>query len=858
MKKDKNTLLNQFATGLSALLALMTIVFVVLLMKYAAVSLTLTLLIALALFAIVGLVVLGVVFSVNNSHVLIRNIALGVTLILTVIVGYGMYYLYSVNTSVDQIIVDGSEKETVTVAFVVYDNKTLMDVDDIEASNKFGYINNVAFNEGNVLALEEIANKSIDAELVPYDTYNDLILGLFNKEIDIAALPNNYNEMFSENDGYQEYLDKTTIIHSYSKEVDTNGVDVVSKDITKEPFSLLIMGVDEKRADAIILATFNPQRMVVTMTNIARDSFVPISCYRNNQSDKINHARAVSRSCLIETVEDLMDTDIDFFVEVNFKGVVDIVDALGGLWLSSPVEFIGQSSSYDRGTYNVWVGEGYQQMDGEQVLAFARERHSMPDADFTRQANQKYIITELVSTLLATNDANKVLSVLKAAGINISTNLSLNQMTQLLNFGFEALNDTYVGKRNGSLIFNFISTGLVGYASSTYNEGLQLPLWIYKPYQGSIKDNVAIINRNLEITKTLKEYYKADFDIWFPHYEPTSYVPDTYDEVKVHEKLPDYMPKMVHGDKVWTLEMVNEWHNSRTSVNLTFKPIVAGDPLYNDAYQHHQVVDQSVRYGIKISNITSLEISYIQKDLDCSIPDNQGYFECSDNYVVPYFIGQSRASIDSWIAAHPNKSVNIVNVDNTSNISGVVYDKQMSGKIGQQSAAQYTKWDSIGNSITVYYFDTYKIKLNVSAVMALNGETSVKNWFTTNGWTAPSINTVFDPSAVGTVISVKLSNSAESLTTDDKYYDSDQKFNVTISKGSDVSKPLPDFTGMSIANVEAYMSEVGLSSAGVIKVMIDRPEGIDETYVGKIAEQSVPAGTTNYQLIKAMEIKIYQ
>ena len=140
--------------------------------------------------------------------------------------------------------------------------------------------------------------------------------------------------------------------------------------------------------------------MVVTMTNIARDSYVPISCYRNNQSDKINHARAVSRSCLIETVEDLMDTDIDFFVEVNFKGVVDIVDALGGLWLSSPVEFIGQSSSYDRGTYNVWVGEGYQLMDGEQVLAFARERHSMPDGDFTRQDNQKYIITELISSLL--------------------------------------------------------------------------------------------------------------------------------------------------------------------------------------------------------------------------------------------------------------------------------------------------------------------------------------------------------------------------------------------------------------------------------------------------------------------------
>ena len=42
------------------------------------------------------------------------------------------------------------------------------------------------------------------------------------------------------------------MIHRYAKEVDTNGIDVVSKDITKEPFTLLIMGVDERRADSII------------------------------------------------------------------------------------------------------------------------------------------------------------------------------------------------------------------------------------------------------------------------------------------------------------------------------------------------------------------------------------------------------------------------------------------------------------------------------------------------------------------------------------------------------------------------------------------------------------------------------
>lgn len=863
MKKDKKSLFNILVMILPIILVIMSIVFVVMLMKYAEVSLTLMLLIAVALFALIGLVVLGVVFGTFKSHNLIRNISLGVALVSVLLVGYGIYYLYNINASVDQIIVDGSEKETVTVAFVVYDDDQKIDVDDIKTSDKFGYIDNEAFQEGNVLALEEITNKAIDVKLVPYDTYNDLLLGLFNGEIDIAALPDNYYEMFIVNDGYDEYLDKTSVIHRYSKEVDTNGIDVVDKDITNEPFTLLIMGVDEERADTLILATFNPQRMIVTMTHIARDSFVPIACYRNHQSDKINHARAVSRSCMIETVENLMETEIDFFVEVNFKGVVDIVDALGGLWLTSPIEFVGQNSSHDRGTYNVWINEGYQLMDGEQVLAFARERHLMPDGDFTRQENQKAIIIELVSTLLETRDVNKALSVIKAAGSNISTNLSLNQMTQLLNFGFNTLTDTYVGERNGSLIFKVISTGLSGYESWTYNEGLQLPLWIYRPYQGSIQDNVDFINRNLEVNKTLKEYYKADFDILYPHYEPTSYVPDSYDEQEIHEKLPDFMPKMVRGKDLWTLELVNEWHATRTSINLIMTPVVSGDPLFNDAYQHHQIVYQSVDYGVKISNIDTLEVKYIQKDLDCSIEDNQKYFECSDNFIVPKFVGMSLNDANAWINSHTGKNVTIEYIDESSSVEGITYDQKLAGKIGAQSAGQYTKWDMINNNITLYYFNYPKGSLAVSELLSLNGETAVNAWFNDNWLTTCEINKSYDTSAVGSVIRVRVKNddgSFTTLTSDTNDYRINRKIYITLSKGANVPNPLPDFVaeGKYLADFETYMSGVGLDLSGVTITRVDRPDASDDSLINKITVQSLAAGTTDYQLLKTIEITIYQ
>ncbi|MEA5017847.1 MAG: LCP family protein [Erysipelotrichaceae bacterium] len=858
--KQINKLVDIFSLILPVTFTLLGLYFVVLLTRYTEVSSTLIIMIAIILISVILLINLTTIYGFFTKKNVFKIIAISLALVLSFAAAYGIYYIKSVNDSIDEIIVDGTEKEIATVAFVTYDNLIIKKIDDLKQSNKFGYIDNEAFQVGNVLALEEIENQNIKIELVPFDTYNDLLLGLFNKEVDVAALPDNYYEMFVVNDGYQDYLDKTRIIHTYSKEVDTNGLAAVDKDLTKEPFTMLLIGVDEERSDSLILASFNPQRMTVTMTNIARDSFVPIACYKNNQYDKINHARVVSRGCTIKTVEQLLDVEIDFFVEVNFKGVVEIVDAIGGLWLTSPVRFIGQTASYDRGTYTVWVDKGYQLMNGEQVLAFARERHHMPQGDFTRQENQKAIIINLFSTLLEMKDLNKALSVVKAAGSNVSTNMSLSQMTQLLNFGFDSLNNTYVGRVNSTSIFQIISTRIVGYESWTYNEGLQLPLWIYKLYNGSIKDNVAYINRNLQIDQKLNEFYNANFDILYPYYWPVSFTPDEYNEPKVHEKLPDFMMAMVKN--AWTLEDVQEWHKTRQWITLKLTPVIYGDKLYDEAYAHHRVVYQSVNYGVKTSNIKQLEISYIQKDLDCSISDNQKYIECSDSYVVPKFIGFSQANIDKWKTDHPGITVDVVYVDNTSTIEGVTYDANMANKIGAQSVSQYAKWGAVNNKITVYFFNYPKANLRVSELLTLSGENTVKDWFVNSGWiTEPEISRVYDTASANRVITVRVrkdDGSFETLTSDTSNYRINRKVFVTLSRGIEVPTPLPNFVGLYLSDFQAYMNDINLDMSSVTYVRIDRPEGSDSTWIDKITIQSVSAGEKDYRIIRAITITLYQ
>ena len=98
------------------------------------------------------------------------------------------------------------------------------------------------------------------------------------------------------------------------------------------------------------------------------DSYVPIACYSGNSSDKINHARTRSRQCTIDTVEDLMDINIDFYFESNFAGLVDMVDAVGGIIIDNPYKFVGQESD-NRGKYTIWVPAGVNRRNGEPALA---------------------------------------------------------------------------------------------------------------------------------------------------------------------------------------------------------------------------------------------------------------------------------------------------------------------------------------------------------------------------------------------------------------------------------------------------------------------------------------------------------
>ncbi len=633
-----------------------------------------------SLFFILYLLVIGSAILIIEGNILKRKllwiggyILMSILLVMSL---FGNYYLIRINASINQVIVDRNQQTTVETAFASYQHNDWTSVEDLNNA-KFGVLSNTDENDRNAYVKNEIIDLGLNVSYVEYISYNEMLLGLFNNDIDIAVLPADYQKQYGDYEGYNTFLEETNTVYTfnYTYEVINESSDL---DVTKDPFTILVFGTDGGRSDSMILTTFNPVTLSITMTSIARDSYVPIACYPNQEKDKLGHAYAVSKECAVDTVSNLFGIDIDYYLTVNFQGVVDIVDALDKVWLTSPVEFVGQNSDDQRGTYTVWVPEGGFWATGEQALALARERYHMPNGDYTRQVNQQAVIQSIIQRTLELKDINRAIEVLDAAGANVQTNMPLSQMIDIFNLLLRTMNKT--GLTTDSIL---LTTGsrVLGYSDYFYNEELQLPLWIMKPYEGSIADLRSLMESNLAQPTNITDELSVQFNASLVLYRE-DYFSRTYDEKEIHEVLPDYMPTMSYND--WTLEKAREWASTR-GITLSVEEIKSGNALYTSDVEHNYIVGQSVRYGIKTSNFSNLSLKVIKHDLDCNISDNMKYDECY--YKLPDFTTTKTliSKVIDW-ANNYNVKLTYTVIPETD----VRFDKSFIGYVYDQSPVEWT------------------------------------------------------------------------------------------------------------------------------------------------------------------------
>lgn len=426
----------------------------------------------------------------------------------------GSFIINKVYFSINKV---NRDYETYSTSIIVLNNSNIENIDGVLS---FGMISDQSSISGYQISNEIIDEKKIDRNLIKeYSSYPDLLVALYKKEVKAIFIDSNYVGMFETLDDYKSISTDTKVIYSKDKKI--KKTNEVAKSIS-EPFTILLMGVDStldgldsnasSNGDALVLLTFNPDTLTATMLSIPRDSYVPIACFTNQKKNKITHASWGGAECMMNTISNFLDVDIDYYIKMNFKGVVSLVNALGGITVDVPYNFCEQDSNRKWGSNTVYIEKGIQTLNGEQTLAFARNRHPNPSYcsfkwtnytsdDFVRNQNQQKIIKGIIESLKNIDSIDKISNILNIVSNNLDTNFSTNQLLSFYNI----FKDTFINKNNTINIEQLI---LRGYGAMIYEESFGMELWDYVLYDESVNSvkEAMKINLGLENPTVIKNF----------------------------------------------------------------------------------------------------------------------------------------------------------------------------------------------------------------------------------------------------------------------------------------------------------------------------------------------------------------
>lgn len=402
-------------------------------------------------------------------------------------------------------------------------------VDSIKDMNnkKIGRITDETSVEGYTIPEEIIDKNNLKNKIEDYDTYTDLLDALLNEKIDYVFLPTDYVAMFSSIETYAEIGNTTKIIYTQTKEVKA---EKKAGSNLKEPFTILLMGVDSEQedvrtasynGDSLMLITFNPKTLSSTILSIPRDTYVPIACMKNQRKNKITHAAWQGESCMINTIQNFTGITIDYYVKINFKGVVKLVDSLGGIEVDVPLGFCEQDSDRNFGNLQC-VEAGHQVLNGEQALAWARHRKSAGFDDFVRGQNQQLVVKGILNQLKNVRSLDTVYELMDTLGNNMQTNMTTNEILSLYNIGKDVIikaADTPMEELlSMQRLYISGSDAYIYDYDPRSGQGTRMNLYNFVPYEESLQAVIDAmkVNLGLKEPKMIKEF---SFDINEPYEE---------------------------------------------------------------------------------------------------------------------------------------------------------------------------------------------------------------------------------------------------------------------------------------------------------------------------------------------------
>lgn len=602
------------------------------------------------IFYIVSVLFLVSIVFISQGLLLLKNIETGLRILFLIFVylGFLVYLFISIlllfSKRGKSYIINSIFISIISIIFIVisiYINKTYNIVDrmnkdvvmyssslvvmkDTEFKNNSSFVVGMISDEndieGNILANKLIDKKKLDKiDIKYYDNYLEMLGDLYNKSINGILVSTGYVVSFSGYDNYNNIGNETKIVYTYKEKRKNISLNSGSGKKLTEPFTILLLGVDSEvdglkanqafNGDTMMMITFNPTTLNTTVFSIPRDTYAPIAC-NGKRSNKINSSAAGGTTCVINTLKDLTGIDIDYYVKINFKGVVDLVEALDGIEVDVPVDFCEQDSNREFGEHEICLKKGVQTLNGEAALALSRHRHSLPLGDFQRVQHQQLVVEAMAKKVKNIRSVNKFYEVLDAISKNIETNVSTDEMLNLYNVGKKMLleNDTNI---------NIEKTYLTGYDLTMLIPGLG-NVYTFQYYPESLNEIVKAmkVNLGLEEPTMIKTFnFSANYTYEVP------VIGKQYYSVKRNEALPSFVGS--------SLEYLNTWANARgITVNTNY--ITEGMDGY-DENKNGIITSQSVSKGTLVSEVKSINVNVIKVSKHESVEETKNTISISED-----------------------------------------------------------------------------------------------------------------------------------------------------------------------------------------------------------------------------------
>ena len=376
-------------------------------------------------FLIVGAAVLFILFFISWGlchSVRSRSGGRIFSILICLILAGLLFYLGKTYSVLDK--VTGSDTRTDEMSILVLKDDPAQNIEDAK-DYLFGMAS-VDIENGAKVA-EKVTNEvKSEISTLPFSAYSEAVGALYDGQIGAIIFNEAYREIIAED--YPTFREDTRVIYTMSIKTKID-IDKSDKNVTKEPFYVYITGIDTygdisttSRSDVNIIARVDPENRTINMVSTPRDSYVELPSF--GAYDKLTHAGIYGVQESIGALEELYGIKIDYYLRVNFTGFEKIVDALGGITVTSDTSFTSWDGEY--------FEEGVNELNGSRALSFARERKSFGDGDFQRGRNQMKVISAILDKAMSPAILGSYTKVLDSIAGCIDTSMTSSDLSDLV------------------------------------------------------------------------------------------------------------------------------------------------------------------------------------------------------------------------------------------------------------------------------------------------------------------------------------------------------------------------------------------------------------------------------------------